>query len=133
MVAYRICLKNDIESICFHHIIWYIEAYSPKWRKAGINFAWEYHTTLLDLSLNTATAQESWEWNIFKTRGLHFIHLNIHSLLPKVEEFWIIAKSAIAAIIGTSRCKLDESALKPKIQTDNYKILLCDGNWHKKV
>ena len=133
MVTYRICLKNNGKSICFHHSIWYVEAYSPKWRKAGTNFAWEYHTTLLDLSLNTASAQESWEWNIFKTRGLHFIHLNIHSLLPKIEEFWIIAKSTNTAIIGISASKLDESALEPEIQIDNHKIIWCDGNWDKKV
>ena len=24
------------------------------------------------------------EWNIFKHRGLHFLHLNINSLLPKL-------------------------------------------------
>ena len=33
------------------------------------------------------------EWNIFKLRGLHFILLNINSLLPKIEELRIIAKS----------------------------------------
>ena len=38
------------------------------------------------------------EWNIFKSRGLHFIHLNINSLLPKNEEHRIIAKSTNAAI-----------------------------------
>ena len=39
------------------------------------------------------------EWNIFKSRGLHFIHLNINSLLPKIEKLRIIAKSTNAAII----------------------------------
>ena len=37
------------------------------------------------------------------------------------------------AIIGTSASKLDESALEPEIQIDNYKILWCDGKWDKKV
>ena len=32
------------------------------------------------------------KWNIFKSRGLQFIHLNINSLLPKIEELRIIAK-----------------------------------------
>ena len=49
------------------------------------------------------------EWNIFKSRGLHFIHLNINSFLLKMEELRIIAKSNNAAIIGISESKLDES------------------------
>ena len=32
------------------------------------------------------------EWNIFKSRGLHFIHLNINVLLPKIEELRMIVK-----------------------------------------
>ena len=63
------------------------------------------------------------KWNIFKSRGLHFIYLDINSLLPKVEEFRIIANSTNAAIIGISESKLDEFVLEPEIQIDNYKIL----------
>ena len=68
------------------------------------------------------------KWNIFKSRGLHFIHLNISSLLQKIEEVQIIAKSTNAAIIGISESKLDESVLEPEIQIDDYKILQCDRN-----
>ena len=53
------------------------------------------------------------EWNIFKSRGLHFIHLNINCLLPKIEELRIIAKSTNAAIIGISESKLYESVFEP--------------------
>ena len=53
------------------------------------------------------------EWNIFKSRGLHFIHININSLLPKIEELRIIAKSTNAAIIGISESKLYESVFEP--------------------
>ena len=70
------------------------------------------------------------EWNIFKSRGLHFIHLNINSLLTKIEELRITAKSTNAAIIGISESKLDESVLEPEIQIDDYKILRCDRNRH---
>ena len=68
------------------------------------------------------------EWNIFKSRGLHFIHLNINSLLPKIEELCIIAKSTNVTIIGISESKLDESVLEPEIEIDDYKILQCDRN-----
>ena len=46
------------------------------------------------------------KWNIFESRSLQFIHLNINSLLPKIEELWIIAKSTNAVIIDTSESKL---------------------------
>ena len=70
------------------------------------------------------------EWNIFKSGGLHFIHLKIKSLLPKIEELRIIANSTNAVIIGINESKLDESVLEPVIQTDDYKILRCDRNRH---
>ena len=97
-----------------------------------------FHLLILlsgDISLNPGsnhqhTLQCLNEWNIFKSRGLHFIHLNINSLLPKIEEVRIIAKSTNAAIIRISESKLDESVLEPEIQTDDYKILRCDRNRH---
>ena len=70
------------------------------------------------------------EWNIFKSRGLHFIHLNINSLFPNIKELWIIAKSTNAAIPGISESKLDESVLEPETQIDDHKILRCDRNRH---
>ena len=68
------------------------------------------------------------EWNIFKSKGLHFIHLNINSLSPKIEELQIIAKLTNATIIGISESKLDESVLEPEIQIDDYKIVWFDRN-----
>ena len=70
------------------------------------------------------------EWNIFKSRGLHFIHLNINSLLPKTEELHIIGKSTNAAIIDISESKLDEFVWEPEIEIDDYKLLRCDRNRH---
>ena len=70
------------------------------------------------------------KWNILKPRGLYFIHLNINSLLPKIEEVRIIAKSTNAAIIRISESKLGQSVLEPEIQIDDNKILRCDRNRH---
>ena len=68
------------------------------------------------------------EWNVFKSRGLHFIHLNINILLLKIEELCYIAKSTNAAVIGICESKLDASVLDLEINIDNYKILRCDRN-----
>ena len=64
------------------------------------------------------------EWNIFKHRGLHFSHLNINSLLPKIDELSHIA------VIGISKSKLDDSVLTSEIQIDEYDFLRCDRNRH---
>ena len=68
--------------------------------------------------------------NIFKSKGFHLIHLILNSLLPKIEELRITAKSTNAAIIRISESKLYESVLKPEIQINDYKVLWCDRDRH---
>ena len=86
-----------------------------------------------DISLNPGpvhqdTLQYLNEWNVFKNRGLHFIHLNINSLSPKIEELRYIAKSTNGSFIDICESKLEDSVLDPEISIDNYKILRCDRN-----
>ena len=107
-----------------------------KWKYRNLNSY--FHLLILlsdDISLNPEPTHQHKlkclnEWNIFKTRGLHFIHLNINSLLPKIEELRIIAKSTDTAIIGINESKLNESILEPEIEICDYKILRCDTNRH---
>ena len=40
------------------------------------------------------------KWNIFNKRGLHMIHLNINSVLSKIDELRVVAKKSKAAVIG---------------------------------
>ena len=42
------------------------------------------------------------EWDIFKTKGLHLMHLNINSLLPKLDELRYISRVSNAAVTGIS-------------------------------
>ena len=70
------------------------------------------------------------EWNIFKHRGLHFLHLNINSLLPKIDELRHIARLTNAVVIGISESKLDDSVLASEILIDEYDLLRCDRNRH---
>ena len=46
------------------------------------------------------------EWDVFKTRGPHFIHININSLLNKIEELCCIACLSNRAVIGISELKV---------------------------
>ena len=43
------------------------------------------------------------EWQAFSNRGPHIIHLNINSLLPKIDELRDIAKRTKVAVIGISK------------------------------
>ena len=54
-------------------------------------------------------------WEPFVKRGLHFIHININSLLPKIDELRSIAQKSNAAVIGITESKLDESVLNSEI------------------
>ena len=70
------------------------------------------------------------KWSVFNSRGLHFIHLNINSLLLKIDELRNIAKLSNAAVIGIGESKLDDSVLSSEIHIDNYNTLRCDRNRH---
>ena len=77
-----------------------------------------------DISLNPGpvhqdTTQFSSEWKVFRSRGLHFIHLNIDSLLSKIKELRYIPKSTNAGVIGICKSKLDPSVLEQEISLDN--------------
>ena len=45
---------------------------------------------------------------VFKTRVLHFIHLNINSLLSKIDELREIVKGSNATVVGITESKLDD-------------------------
>ena len=49
---------------------------------------------------------------LFKNRGLHFIHLNISSLLSNIEELRFITKATNDVVIGVCESKLDASVLE---------------------
>ena len=64
--------------------------------------------------------------------GLHFIHLNVNSLLPKIDELRNIAKLSNAAVIGISESILNDSVLSSEVHIDNYNTLQCDRNRHRR-
>ena len=62
------------------------------------------------------------EWDISETKGLHLMHLNINSLLPKIDELRYIARPSNAAVIGFSDSKLDKSIAIPEILINNHDL-----------
>ena len=79
-------------------------------------------------AINKINGDVSWEH--FKRRGLHFIHLNISSLLPKIDELREIAKHSNASVIGITESKLDESVFDSEISIEGYDIVRNDRNRH---
>ena len=86
-----------------------------------------FHRILLilssNISLNPGPVSNSQsfcsnEWNVFKAKGIHawlhqilesisLIHLNVNSLLPKIDKIRYIAARTNVAVIGISESKLD--------------------------
>ena len=63
-----------------------------------------------DISLNQEPMQTDHlkaDLKTFRNRGLHFIHLNINSLLPKIDELREIVNLSNPMIIGITETKLD--------------------------
>ena len=46
---------------------------------------------------------------VFKNRGLHFIHLNINSLLSKIDELRELVRASNTTVVGITESKLDDS------------------------
>ena len=56
------------------------------------------------------------------------MHLNVNSLLPKIDELRHMARLSNAAVIGICESKLDKSITNSEILIDNYDLLRCDRN-----
>ena len=85
-----------------------------------------------DISLNPGPVQISlavtvniWEW--LNKKGLHFLHININSLLPKIDELKCIANKTKAAI-GITESTLDHTVRNHAVNFPGYDILRCDRN-----
>ena len=60
---------------------------------------------------------------IYLKKGLHILHLNINSLLPKINEIRFIVKQSNASMIGISESKLDSSILNSELDIEEYYLI----------
>ena len=86
-----------------------------------------------DISLNPRPVHNnqslhSNEWNIFRSKGIHLIQLNVNSLLPKIDEICYTAEHTKSTVIGITESKLHKSIFQLEIEIDNYDLLRCDRN-----
>ena len=66
------------------------------------------------------------DWEVFRKKGMHFIHKNISSLLPKIDKVRYIANIINAFIIGISETKLDETILSSELEINSYDLAKHD-------
>ena len=66
------------------------------------------------------------EWNVFKKRGMHFTHININNLLPKIDVVRYIANIINTSIIEISGTKLDRTILSGELEVDGYDLVRLD-------
>ncbi|CAL4133812.1 unnamed protein product, partial [Meganyctiphanes norvegica] len=69
-------------------------------------------------------------FDIFKNKGLHFIHINARSMFNKLSEIQYIAKKTKPAIISITETWLDESHTNNSILIEGYKIVRRDRLTH---
>ena len=79
---------------------------------------------------NLESCLENDQWKTFDKRGLHLIHLNINSVLPKIDELCEIAKKTWATVIGLTETKLDATVLNGEVNIDGYELIRSDRNRH---
>lgn len=61
-------------------------------------------------------------------KGLHMVHLNVRSLLPKISELRYLCQESNVALFSCSETWLDDSILDAEIHIDNYCLLRKDRN-----
>ena len=80
----------------------------------------------MDYQLDLLSVVSSGAWNIFKKRGINFIHLNINSLLPKIDETCYVARLTNATVIGLSETKLLNTVLGSELEKEGYDLARSD-------
>ena len=85
-----------------------------------------------DISLNPepnrTNHQLTENLKVFRNRGLHFLHLNTNSLLPKIDDLREIVKASNSKVVGITESKLDDSINDCEICIEGYNIIRRDQN-----
>ena len=97
-------------------------------------FTFYYFLILLsgDVSLNPGPTQylpdNDNKFQPFRKRGLHFLHINVNSLLSKIDELRDVVGHTKPAILGITESKLDSSVSDQEVNISGYSILRSDRN-----
>ena len=94
-----------------------------------------YHFLILlsgDVSLNPGPSQyppyNDDKFEPFRKRGLHFLQINVNSLLSKIDELRDVVGHTKPAILGITESKLDSSVSDQEVNISGYSILRSARN-----
>ena len=66
--------------------------------------------------------------NMFSSKGLNMLHLNVRSLLPKITEIRQLCNNSKVGLLCFSETWLDDSVTESKIEIENYIMVRRDRN-----
>ena len=93
-----------------------------------------YHLLILlsgDVSLNPGPSQylpNNDKFKSFRNRGLRFLHINVNSLLSKIDELRDVVGHTKPAILEITETKLDSSVYDQEVNISGYSIFRSDRN-----
>ena len=64
----------------------------------------------------------------FKNKGLHFGHLNINSILPKIEQLRPLLINSNISVLGITKTKLGNTVNNEEVEIDGYNLIRFDRN-----
>ena len=106
-----------------------------KLRNKSIHFRKFYQILILpsgDVSLNPGPSQMQLNddklWKSLITRGLHFCHLNVNSLLSRIDEIRDISNRIKPAVLGITESKPDSSVTNSEVNINGYSNIRNDRN-----
>ena len=84
--------------------------------------------SICDVSLNQYLPDNDNKFEPFHKRGLHFLHINVNSLLSKIDELRDVVDHTKPAILGITESKLDSSVSDQEVDITGCSILRSDRN-----
>ena len=79
-----------------------------------------------DATITSTTSAES----LANCKGLSFLHLNVQSLLPKLDEIRLLLSKSKAAVLVVTETWLDKSVSDGEVNVDGYNFVRKDRNRH---
>ena len=67
-------------------------------------------------------------WKVFKDKCMHFGHLNVNSLLSKIEKLRTLAFNKNNSVPGITETELDTTVSNEELKIDSYSLLRSDRN-----
>ena len=70
-------------------------------------------------------------WKVFKDKSMHFGHLNVNSLLSKIDELRTLAINSNISVLGITETKLDIN--EELVSNEELKRSLCPEKYFKRL